>query len=49
MKNTLLIFGHRNPNESQFGKVLLQGAENLPLTATLNSPIYGQSNSPAKT
>jgi glutathione-regulated potassium-efflux system ancillary protein KefG len=34
MKNTLLIFGHRNPNESQFGKVLLQGAENLPHITT---------------
>ncbi len=30
MKNTLLVYGHRNPSESQFGKALLQSAKNLP-------------------
>jgi glutathione-regulated potassium-efflux system ancillary protein KefG len=34
MKNTLLIYGHRNPDDSQFGKALLQSAKTLTQVTT---------------
>jgi glutathione-regulated potassium-efflux system ancillary protein KefG len=34
MNKTLLIFGHRNPNESHYGNALLQTAKKLPQVTT---------------